>query len=124
MLEATAGHGLITQVDLADHFKATGIDSFRLKVDDCRITHMHGGPEVGMAMDNRQGHVGLISASTGENGTNWNPELFKAVFPGLMAPAQEVLKVHHAGGIGVAEAHGSVDFQPWGGVHCDALSMQ
>jgi hypothetical protein len=40
-----------------------------------------------------------------------------------MAPAQEILKVHHPGGISVAEAHGSVDLQPWVGVHCDALSM-
>ena len=76
-----------------------------------------------MAMNNRQGHIGLIGASTGEDRTDWNSELFKAVFPGLMAPAQEVLKVHHPGGIGVAEAHCSVDLQPWVGVHCDALSM-
>jgi hypothetical protein len=40
-----------------------------------------------------------------------------------MAPAQEILKVHHPGGISVAEAHGSVDLQPWVGVHCDALSL-
>ena len=77
-----------------------------------------------MAMHNRQGHAGLIGASTGEDGIHWNPELFQALFPGLMAPAQEMLKVHHPGGIGVAEAHRSVDLQPWVGVHCDALSMQ
>tara|TARA_B100001173_G_scaffold262344_1_gene236201 strand:+ start:462 stop:749 length:288 start_codon:yes stop_codon:yes gene_type:complete len=87
------------------------------------ITHMHWGPEVRMATHNRQGHAGLIGASTGEDCTDWNPELFKAVFPGLMTPAQEILKVHHSGGISVAEAHGSVDLQPWVGVHCDALSM-
>jgi hypothetical protein len=76
-----------------------------------------------MAMHNRQGHAGLIGASTGKDRTDWNPELFKADFPGLMAPAQEILKVHHPGGICVAEAHCSVDLQPWVGVHGDALSM-
>jgi hypothetical protein len=65
----------------------------------------------------------LIGASTGEDGTRWYPELFKAVFPRLMAPAQKVLKVHHSGGIGVAEAHRPGDLQPWVGVHCDALSL-
>jgi hypothetical protein len=95
-----------------------------LQLNNDSITHMKWGPEVCLAMHNRQGHAGLIGASTGEDRTDWNPELFKAVFPGLMAPAQEVLKVHHAGGIGVAEAHGSVGLQPWVGVHCDALSMQ
>ena len=84
---------------------------------------MHGGSKVCMAMHDRQGHAGLIGASTRKNGFDWDSELFEAGFPRLMAPAQEVLKVHHAGGIGVAEAHGSVDLQPWGGVHCDGLSM-
>ena len=46
-----------------------------------------------------------------------------AVFPGLLAPAPEILNVHPPGGISVAEAHGSVDLQPWVGVHCDALSL-
>jgi hypothetical protein len=39
-----------------------------------------------MAMHNRQCHAGLIGASTGEDGIHWNPELFQALFPGLMAP--------------------------------------
>ena len=76
-----------------------------------------------MAMHDWQGHAGLFGAPTGEDGTNWNSELFKAVFPRLMAPAQKVLKVHHPSGIGVAEAHRSGDLQPWVGVHCDALSL-
>ena len=123
MLEGTAGHGLITQLNLADHFKTPRVDASWLELDDDNISHVHGRAEVCMAMHNRQGHAGLIGASTGEDGTDWYPEPFKALFPGLMAPPHEVLKMHHPGGIGVAETHRSVDLQPWVGVHCDALSM-
>jgi hypothetical protein len=34
-----------------------------------------------------------------------------------MAPAQQLMKVHHPGGVGVAEPHGSAEQQPAGGIH-------
>ena len=80
---------------------------------------MHGSAERRFAVHHGQGNGGwlLLAAAAWKHPGCGEAVLLEALLPGFMAPAQELVKMHHAGGIGVAEAHRAFELEPvvWGG---------
>ena len=114
MAEAAAGHGLIGEQHGADHLETAPVQTLRTQTDGERIAHLQGGAEIGMAMHDRQGHRRRIAASPGKDTGSLQPETLETFLPGLMAPAEQLLEMNNAGGVGVAEAHSPLQRQPAG----------
>ena len=114
MPQAAAGHGLIREQHGADHFKTAPVEPLRTQTDGERIANVQGGAEIGMAMHDRQGHRRRITTSAGKDTAGLQPEMLETFLPGLMAPAEQLLKMNNAGGVGVAEAHPPLQRQPAG----------
>ena len=78
------------------------------------ITAMHRPEEIRFAVHHRQSDVrpGGLSAATWKHGFSGNSVALQAVFPGLMAPPQQLVEVHHTCGIGVAKADVALEFKP------------
>ena len=81
------------------------------------ITADQGPKVIGLAMHDRLGHVRRIAGPPrpGKYGSGRQAKPLQAFFIGLMAPAQQLVEMHHGGGVGVAEAHAALELQPGGG---------
>ena len=105
--------------------KAARIDPPGVQFDHQGIAAGQGRQEVGLAMDDRQGD-GRGMARAWEHLRRRNAEALQALLVGLMAPAQQLVEVHHAGGVGVTEAHAAAEQQPAAGVNslwCGAIRL-
>ena len=86
------------------------------QLDRQGIATDQGPAEIGAAVDDRQGD-GRRFAGGGKQFISGDAEAFQALLIGLVAPAQQLVEVHHAGGVRVAEAHLAAELQPAVGVH-------
>ena len=63
-------------------------------------------------MNNGQCNRRIVLSTSRENYSSGQAIAIETVLPGLVTPAQDVLKVHNTGGVGVAEANASLQLQP------------
>ena len=114
MANQTDRHINTIQLKPGLHLEASGVKPSWFDPHLQLITTMHRALEVGLAMHHRQGHRRplLLAAASREDTAGGNAVSLQAFFPGFMAPAQQLVKVHHAGGIGVAEAHAPLELEP------------
>ena len=112
-------HGNLSrlQPEPGDHFKAADVETCGLKLQRDLVTNLQRGAVVRMAMDDRQGRAGLIVATTGKDGCSIDAEAIEALLPALMAPTQQMLKMHDASSIRVAETDLAAEFKPMGTTH-------
>ena len=104
------------------HLEAAGVEPLRFEKDPQVITAMHWPLEIGFAMDHWKGHgwqlTGLSTAR--EDGGRGDAIPSQTLFPGFVAPAKELIKMHDSGGIGFPKAHVALKLKPVvGGWHGD-----
>ena len=91
---------------------------------DCQgIATAQGFAEIGAAVDDRQGD-GRRVAGGGKQFVSGDAEALQALLIGLVAPAQQLVEVHHASGVRVAEAHLAAELQPAGGIHAGHVATR
>ena len=116
--DPSTGDVLVPQKKTVMNLKTAGIQALRVQMHSELIASMHWSEKVSAAVDHRERHLwpALLAAATGKNSMGFSPEPFQAVFPGFVAPAQELMKMHHTCGVGVTETHCFRKLQPAGGV--------
>ena len=103
---------LLTGESGAD-FKASRVELRWFKGDAQVIAHMQRGHEFSTAMDDgKRNLAGRTIPRAWKHRCCVQPIALQALFPGLMTPSQELVEVHDAGCIGVAEAHIAFQFEP------------
>ena len=114
MTDQTARHNGCFEMERRSHLEATRVDPLWLQKYLQAITAMHRAPEVGLAMHHWQGHRWplLLPAAARKDRAGSNAVTLEAFFPTLMAPAQQLMEVHHPGGIGIAEMHEAFQLEP------------
>ena len=119
MANQPLGDDVAVVLKRAAHFKAAWIEACGLECDVETISAMHGSAERRFAVHHRQGSGGglLLAAAAGKDAGWGYAVVLKAFLPGFMAPAQQLVEVHHAGGIGVAEAHLAIELEPGRWLH-------
>lgn len=112
--DQTAGHNGCIEMEFTSYLKAARVEPLRLQMHLQTITTMHRALEVGLAMHHRQGHrrPPLLASASREDTAGGDAVALQALLPGLMAPAQQLVKVHHTGGISVAEMHLTFKLEP------------
>ena len=114
------GGGLTSASKGVGHLEASLIKQARLQGDLKAISGHERPAKIGAAMHDRQGNAeGRLDAIRGrlrpwglshrplrpwKNLGCTNAEALQALLIGLMAPAQQLVELDHAGGVGVAEA--------------------
>ena len=73
---------------------------------------MERSKKVCLAMNYGKRDVWQGLASAGKNSSRSDAVQLEAFLPGLMTPAEQLLKVHDSGGVGVAEADPPLQRQP------------
>ncbi len=97
------------QLEAIAHLKAPWIEPLRGNQNLEMITPVHRPQEVGAAVHHWQCDLRplLLAAAARKDLTSFSAVTLQALLPGFMAPAQQLMEMHHAGCIGVAEAHRS-----------------
>ena len=112
MSKATLGNLLFTQFESATHFKTAQVDALRLQNNADQVPYLQRGLEERFTVNNWQCNRRIVLSTSREDCSSCQAIIFETFFPGLMTPAENVLKVHNAGGIRVAEANASLNLQP------------
>ena len=110
MADQAAGHIGVVEEKTSAHLKASWVEALWCDQHLQLITTKHGPREIGLAMHHGQGDcwcILLISAAW-KHTAGLNAIALQAVFPGLMAPAQSLMEMHHACCVGVSKAHHSL----------------
>ena len=103
------GNLLFTQFESATHFKTAQVDALRLQNNADQVPYLQRGLEERFTVNNWQCDRRITLSTSWENCSCGQAIAFEAFLPGLMTPAQDLLKVHNTGGIGVAEANASLE---------------
>ena len=103
------GHHLLVAVETIVHLKAGGIRLPTTQANEKDVTVAHGSAILGLAVNDGQRPMGI-----GEDVSNGHAKGGQGFFIGLMAPAQQVVKMHDACRISFPETNGATDHQPWG----------
>ena len=114
MADQTDRHINTIQLKPGLHLEASGVDSSWFDPHLQLITAVQRPQEIRFAMHHWQRGVGpmVLAAASGKDAARSNAVSLQAFFPGFMAPAQQLMEMHHAGGIGVAEAHAPLELEP------------
>ena len=108
-------HLLAVAAEAVAQLETAGIEPLRVQPNRQGIAANERPPVVGVAMHERQGHR-WCAARGGEQLGRRDAEALQALLVGLVAPAQQLLEMHHPGGVGLAEAHRAAQEQPAVGV--------
>ncbi len=113
------GNFLVVAEKLTVNLKTSLINPFWIQSHEQLVSTMHSFVEAGAAVHNWECSVGkaFLVTTSRENRFSFNAKELQALFPCLMAPAQQLMKMHHAGSIGVAETHCSGEVEPSGSRH-------
>ena len=119
MSDPSSGDVLFAQEKLVVNLKTAGIQALWFEKHSELIAAMHRSEKVRTAVHHRQRNLGppLPVAAAWEHGLRGSALAFQAFLPGFMAPAQQLMEMHHAGGVGVAEANDTAQLQPGGRHH-------
>ena len=98
------GHHLMVAVEVVANLKACGIQLLAVQVNDQAVAVAHGPLVLGLAVNDGQGCMGI-----GEDVFCGHAKGGQGVFIGLMAPAQQVMKMHDAGWIGFPKPDSTTD---------------
>ena len=114
MSDQAAGYRLVLQRKDRAHFKAAGIQALGIQLHVQLIAAMDGPQEVGVTVHYRQGHLGgmRLVAAAGKHTPCCQSVALETVLPRFVAPAQQLVEMHHTGCIGVAKAHIAFQFEP------------
>ena len=117
MADQAGRHINTVQLESSVHIEASGIEALRLEPHLQVITSMQWPHEVGFAMHHRQCCVRPIALTSAprKDASGCDAVTVETFFPGFVAPAKQLMEMHHAGGICVAEAHATVELEPVGG---------
>lgn len=98
-------------VEPVAELEAAWIEAAWLERNGEGITAGQWPQKVCTAVDDRQCDLRAVSWPW-EDLPRSDAEALQAFLVGLMAPAQQLRKMHHAGGVSLAEAHGAAQAQP------------
>jgi len=114
MTDQAVGHNSGLELERRSHLEATRVEPLGLQMHAQSITTMHRTQEVGLAVHHRQGHRWplLLAAAAREDSAGVDAVTLQTLFPGFVAPAQQVMEVHHTGGIGVSEMNLAFQLEP------------
>ena len=114
MADQTGRHINTIQLEPRLHLEASGVEPSWFNPHLQLITAVQRPQEIGFAMHHRQRGVGpmVLAACSRKDAACCNSVSLEAFFPGFMAPAQQLMEMHHAGGVGVAEAHVPLELEP------------
>ena len=99
------GGGSAVVAEAVAHLEAARIKAQRLQRHAQYIAAHQRPEEIRLAVHNWQGYIEGVPRG-GKHRTRGNAKALKAFLIGLVAPAKQVVEVHHPGGIGVPEADG------------------
>lgn len=122
MPDETTSNIRILELKAVFHLKAAGVEPLRFEKDSQVIASMDWPLKVGFAMHHWKGNGwNLTAISTArKDGACGDAIARQALFPGFVAPAQQLMKMHHAGGIGFPKPHIALELKPVvGGWHGD-----
>lgn len=103
------GHHLLIAMDVIVNLEAGGLHLSAGQVNEQDIPVADGSMVAGLAMDDGQRCLGI-----GEDICRSYAESVQGFFIGLVAPAQQVVKMHYPCRIGFPKADGVTDDQPRG----------
>ena len=114
MADQSGRHINTIQLESSVHIEASGIEALRFEPHLQVITAMQWPQEVCFAMHHRQCCIGpmVLASAPRKNVSGSDAVTLEAFFPGFVAPAQQLMEMHHPGGIGVAEAHATLELKP------------
>ena len=115
MSDHASGNVLVLQQKLTANLKTSLVNLLWSQSHDQSVSPVDRFFEACAAMHHRERCVrpALLTATARKHRFGFNAVKLQALFPSLMAPAQELMEVHHTGGIRVSEAHGHGEGQPW-----------
>ena len=114
MADQTGRHINTIQLELSVHIEASGIEALRFEPHLQVITAMQWPQEVCFAMHHRQCCIGpmVLTSAPGKDASGCDAVTLETFFPGFVAPAKQLMEMHHAGGVGVAKAHATLKLEP------------
>ena len=122
MPNETTSNICILELKAVSHLKAAGVESLRFEKDSQVIASMDWPLKVGFAMHHWQGDGWSLTATSTarKDGACGDAIARQALFPRFVAPAKQLIKMHHAGGISLAKTHIALESKPVvGGWHGD-----
>ena len=122
MPNETTSNICILELKAVSHLKAAGVESLRFEKDSQVIASMDWPLKVGFAMHHWQGDGWSLTATSTarKDGACGDAVARQALFPRFVAPAKQLIKMHHAGGISLAKTHIALESKPVvGGWHGD-----
>ena len=119
MANQPLGDDVVVVLEGAAHFKAAWVEACWLECYVEEISAMHGSAKCCFAVHHGQGNGGvlLLATAAGKDAGWGHAVVVKTFLPSLMAPPQQLMEVHHAGGIGVTEAHLAFELEPGRWLH-------
>ena len=101
------GDILLLQQKAVVHLKTAGIQALRAEMHAELIAAMHWPEKVGTTVHHWQSDIrpAFLAAAAWKNSMGFNAIPLKALLPGLMAPAQKLMEMHHTCSVGVAKAN-------------------
>ena len=114
MADQTGRYINTLQLESSVHIEASGIEALRLEPHLQVITAMQWPQEVGFAMHHRQCCIRPIALTSAprKDASGCDAVTVETFFPGFVAPAKQLMEMHHAGGVGVAKAHATLKLEP------------
>lgn len=114
MPNETTSNICILELKAVSHLKAAGVESLRFEKDSQVIASMDWPLKVGFAMHHWQGDGWSLTATSTarKDGACGDAIARQALFPRFVAPAKQLIKMHHAGGISLAKTHIALESKP------------
>ena len=114
MADKAGRHINTVQLESSVHIEASGIEALRFEPHLQVIAAMQWPQEVCFAMHHRQCCIRPIALTSAprKDASGCDAVTVETFFPGFVAPAKQLMEMHHAGGVGVAKAHATLKLEP------------